>query len=1028
VDQGGLPAESLSAGLTLRDALQIADLDLRLSGGGRLAGEGVLKGATLLLDLAAQSLNAAALHGGLVRTKLAGAVRTRLALNEQALDVDLHDPRFVVHTRLALGKSGLRVDSLRLAAQEAQLEFSGRLALAGAGDFSGRGSLKNFDPSRFGQAGFFPAARLNGEFAAEGSLHPALALGLRFQLSDSRGAAKTPGLSGNGVVDLAGRHLRRVDLALEVAGNRFSAKGALGAPDEKLELLLAAPALDRIGVPGLSGDVEGRVVAGGSLDNPHLAGEVHAERLAAAGLGELRGLALEGRLDSGAQGELAGKLRLASLASPSRKPLLNAVRIDAEGVRNQHRLSAEGRLDGRRKLHLRLDGGFAGLELNAWHGVLSEFLIASARGRETPFLRLAAAVPLHLSAPLLSLGPADLQGVGWSAHLARLSRQEKDGQRAGWQGAGWVRGLPVQDLLAEFSESSELAAPPASDQAKSRQAIAALRVSGDWELSLGESLSGSTRWARDSGDLRVGNVDLGLDQAELSVGIRAGHLQGNLKVHGKTLGSLAGEIDGQLASGTGQGGLFDGRAPLRGQLRVRVPDLSWAGGLAGEAFQFAGGLTGAVTVSGSADQAVLSGEWRGEDLALRQLDQGLRLERGTLLADLAGGVATGDMRLRLRQLSFASDFQPLPRVLALDGGIDGAALTSLPGRLEGSGELWLGRSDASLKLRFDRVGLVQRPDQWLMVSGSGELTLGERVLDATGRWRIDAGYWALAGSGKPQLSDDVVTKNEGARRDSAAASRWLALNLDIDLGNSFHFFGAGLESRLAGALKIKSSGGSLPRASGSIQSVGGRFDAYGQKLEIERGIVNFQGLIDNPGLNVRAMRKNQAVEAGVEVTGTVQRPTIRLVSDPQVPDAEKLSWLILGQATDQPSAQDTSRLLAAAGSLFGGQEGGTLRRLQQRLGVDEFAINSGSLDGSGRRIGSRVVSTTGFGASETVSGQIVSVGKRLSSNALLSYEQSLTTTGSIVKLSVDINRDFSVVGRAGSDNALDFFWNYRFGR
>jgi translocation and assembly module TamB len=63
-----------------------------------------------------------------------------------------------------------------------------------------------------------------------------------------------------------------------------------------------------------------------------------------------------------------------------------------------------------------------------------------------------------------------------------------------------------------------------------------------------------------------------------------------------------------------------------------------------------------------------------------------------------------------------------------------------------------------------------------------------------------------------------------------------------------------------------------------------------------------------------------------------------------------------------------------------------------------------------------------------VNGQIVSVGKRLSANALLSYEQSLNTTENIVKLTVNLNRQFSVVGRAGSESALDFFWNHSFGR
>ena len=121
-------------------------------------------------------------------------------------------------------------------------------------------------------------------------------------------------------------------------------------------------------------------------------------------------------------------------------------------------------------------------------------------------------------------------------------------------------------------------------------------------------------------------------------------------------------------------------------------------------------------------------------------------------------------------------------------------------------------------------------------------------------------------------------------------------------------------------------------------------------------------------------------------------------------------------------------LLAAAQTILGGQDGGPLKAVQRGLGIDEFGISSGRLDGSGQQQTSRIASTTGFGPSDTTTGQIVSVGKRLSSNMLISYDQSLTTAGSVVKLTVNLSRNLSVVGRAGSDTGLDLLWNYRFGR
>ena len=120
--------------------------------------------------------------------------------------------------------------------------------------------------------------------------------------------------------------------------------------------------------------------------------------------------------------------------------------------------------------------------------------------------------------------------------------------------------------------------------------------------------------------------------------------------------------------------------------------------------------------------------------------------------------------------------------------------------------------------------------------------------------------------------------------------------------------------------------------------------------------------------------------------------------------------------------------MAAAQTMLGGQDGGPLKEIQRSLGIDEFGVRTGRLDGSGRWQTSRVASTSGFGTTDSTTDQIVSVGKRLSSNVVLSYDQSLSAAGSVVKLTVDLSRNFSLVGRAGTDTGFDLLWNYRFGR
>jgi translocation and assembly module TamB len=404
----------------------------------------------------------------------------------------------------------------------------------------------------------------------------------------------------------------------------------------------------------------------------------------------------------------------------------------------------------------------------------------------------------------------------------------------------------------------------------------------------------------------------------------------------------------------------------------------------------------------------------------------MNLARGELAIDL------DDNLLRVRKLSFDSVLQTMPRALRLAGKEEIAKLTDQPGHLEVTGEMQLDRNkgadSAFLDFKLDRLGAWQLPDQWVAVSGDGRLSWQGDTLGAKGKLLVDAGYWQLAPAGAPSLSDDVVIKRPGSAKPSGSLRPKLELDISTDLGRNFLFKGAGLSSRLSGDLRLRASGRDLPRASGSIRTRDGRFDAYGQQLEIERGILIFQGLLDNPGLDVRALRKGLAVEAGVQISGTVQRPLVRLVSDPELPDAEKLAWLVLGHGPENMSAGDATVLLSAAGGLLGNNSGNVVQQLKKTFGVDEFGVRQGDIGATGSRQPSSRVAGSNVDTTGATGNQILSVGKRLSSNALLSYEQSLGRAESIVKLTVNLSRQISVIGRAGSDNALDIFYTLSFGR
>lgn len=490
-------------------------------------------------------------------------------------------------------------------------------------------------------------------------------------------------------------------------------------------------------------------------------------------------------------------------------------------------------------------------------------------------------------------------------------------------------------------------------------------------------------------------------------------------------GTRIGQLDGTLEARLLDAWTLDRQGNWQGSLKTDSRDLAWLGELIGESWQTGGSFNSELRLSGTPEKPLASGRLQGEKLLIRQAEQGLHLANGALQVELESNL------LRVRQLGFDSVLRPAPRNLRLAARDEMAKLTEQPGRLEVSGEMAIsgaGAEHAFLDVRLSRLGVFQLPDQWVLLSGDGRLSWAGDTLGARGQLAVDAAYWQLAPGGAPRLSDDVVVKRPGDEAKKVSLRPKLDLDIATSLGRNFLFNGAGLSAKLGGDLRLRASGRDLPRASGTIRTRDGRFDAYGQQLEIERGILSFQGLLDNPALDVRAMRKGLAVEAGVQIGGTAQRPVVKLISDPELPDAEKLAWLVLGHGPDQMSAGDATLLLGAAGGLLGNDSGNLVGQLKKTFGIDEFGVRQGEIGGGGGRQPASRVAGSSVDTSSATGNQIFSVGKRLSSNAMLSYEQALGKAESIVKLTVSLNRQISVVGRAGSDNAFDIFYTLSFGK
>ncbi|MCY1531589.1 TamB, inner membrane protein subunit of TAM complex [compost metagenome] len=147
---------------------------------------------------------------------------------------------------------------------------------------------------------------------------------------------------------------------------------------------------------------------------------------------------------------------------------------------------------------------------------------------------------------------------------------------------------------------------------------------------------------------------------------------------------------------------------------------------------------------------------------------------------------------------------------------------------------------------------------------------------------------------------------------------------------------------------------------------------------------------------------------GVQISGSAQTPRVRLISTPELPDSEKLAWLVLGRPASGAGAE-AAVLQQAALALLAGNEGGLDSRLASALGLDELSYRGESSASNG-----------------TTTASAVTVGKRLSSQLYLTYERSLAGAMGTVSMFYDLSRRLTLRARAGEENALDLIFTQRF--
>jgi translocation and assembly module TamB len=658
--------------------------------------------------------------------------------------------------------------------------------------------------------------------------------------------------------------------------------------------------------------------------------------------------------------DLAGEIRARGSARGNWKEPVATVRAEASRLRLTEGLTLdratvnasggverhEGEVAAGNKdfdLKAKLRGGWS---KQAWRGEI----VSLSNGGAYPFA-LKAPVALEAGAERVVLGSfeAELAGAHASVESVRWENRRLTS-------SGRIRGLAAKWIAATAHVDDKVAGD--------------LVLDGEWDLAATPKLNGQVAVRRASGDLAFGGTALGLSVAHVEAKLTEDQIAAKAEVTSQ-FGSA--KLEGTVA------GLAADSA-LRATAEVEAAELRQLTAALLTQARLSGRLTASLKVAGTIAAPEVSGALRGDALGVEAPPWGVAYQDGRVRAQLEAN------RLVVTEA----------RIAAGDG------------ELTASGTLALG-GDRSTTLSWEskQFRALGRPDRRLVVSGKGVASFDGRRFGMKGDLRADSGHFELGSDSLPKLDDDVevVGAPEGemrvVRREEPLP---LDLDLKLDLGSGLTLSAYGFNGGVTGQVRVYTGPGGELLAQGRVEAVKATFYAYGQALVVDPGTLIFDGPIGNPALEITAWRRNQQVEAGLRVTGTVQAPVVQLVSNPPVSENERLSWLVLGRAPGTASGADLALLQAAGGVLFspGGQEPMN-RRFARRLGFDEITVR---------------------GSSE-LEGNVVALGKRWSDRVYISFEQAIsTTTEYLVKLDYSLTQRISLRGQTGTTSGVGVFYRY----
>ncbi|MHC8313944.1 translocation/assembly module TamB domain-containing protein [Pseudomonas sp. GT1P32] len=413
--------------------------------------------------------------------------------------------------------------------------------------------------------------------------------------------------------------------------------------------------------------------------------------------------------------------------------------------------------------------------------------------------------------------------------------------------------------------------------------------------------------------------------------------------------------------------------PLTGAFRLNGLDLSVARPFVPMVEKLTGRLNGSGTISGGLLAPLVNGNLLLSDGEISGPELPMDLEALQLQALIAGETVqlNGGWKSGKSGQGSLTGSIAWGQALVVDLALKG---TQLPVTVEPYAKLEVA-PDLKISMKGDELAIAGK-----VLVPKGEITVRELPPSTV------------------KISDDTVII--GAQTEEGKPPLAMKMDIDVAVGeDKLSFAGFGLTANLQGHVHI----GDNMDTRGELWLNDGRYRAYGQRLTVRRARLLFAGPIDQPYLDIEAIRQTDDVIAGIRLSGSAEQPTTQIFSEPAMSQEQALSYLVLGRPLST-TGEDNNMLAQAALGLGLMGSSGVTGKLASDLGIQDFQLDT---EGSGN--------TTSVVASGNIS-------EKLS----LRYGVGVFEPANTIALRYKLSKKVYLEAAGGVASSLDIFYKRDF--